>query len=68
LLEITHRQKIKLKENNSSSLERHIFPFRNEFPSALKEQHVFPLLGMTAKTRTIKQQSHRQAQRASEAG
>lgn len=68
MLEITHRQKIKLKENNSSSLKRHIFSFRNEFPSAFKEQHVFPLLGITAKPRTIKQQSQRQEQRASEAG
>lgn len=67
MLEITHRQKIKLKENNSSSLKRHIFSFRNEFPSAFKEQHVFPLLGITAKPRTIKQQSQRQEQRASEA-
>lgn len=68
MLEITHRQKIKLKGDNSSSLKRHIFSFRNEFPSAFKEQHVFPLLGIIAKPRTIKQQSQRQEQRASEAG
>lgn len=68
MLEITHRQKIKLKENNSSRLKRHIFSFRNEFPSAFKEQHVFPLLGIAAKPRTIKQQSQRQEQRASKAG